>query len=719
MKIIVSIASILRIIFITLIICFAGYTNAQNVAINTSGAAADPSAMLDVASTTKGFLPPRMTTIQRTGIQSPTDGLMVFDTDTKSYWYFSQIWKEITIGAGGSGFTLPYAGSFSDPAKIFAINNTNTGGGSVAIYGRSGNTGSGIIPPPSMGVWGDNDLGFGIVGTSVNGVGAFGYSFQNHGVSGFSNNNSFAGVFGSHANTGAGIMGQADNNGIGIYGRTTGTAGKAAFFENTNTNGADTVFKVLNNGIGMTGYFGNPNVNNTGSLIVGDNYGKGGGIYMKMWNAQNNFPGFYMYQYGSGDGLYVGSNKSKVARFFANGGNADTAVTVSSDGTGVGLQINLNSGLNTKDAMNVVTKGTGKVAFFEINNSTNSSPVVDITANGTGRGLQVSLSNASNIAAAIHGSTSGNKAIEGIAMNYGVIGQSTALTDGIGVLGQSSLNSTTGIGVKGISYSNVTTNGAVTGMNNADGVGVYGSSVGSNGNGTGVLGIGYGTNSTGVYGAGKQNGVYGITNGPSPVIGVGVFGEVGSSSLGFAGKFVNNNPNNNLNAVYALNYGSGTTVDIVSNNNSNSQPVIDVHSQGTGKLIRLNGSNGENFSVANNGNVNTEGTVTVKGDKGIVRNSTSTQMRVEKINAPITVAGGIDLPNTSYIQLIVTFSTAFSSAPVVYVGNILNHSNSATFVVASVTNVTTTGCKLNLRNASGGTLNGITGAWQLIAMGAE
>src|SRR6185503_18729706 len=117
MKSIVLFASILRIVLITLIIGFAVYANAQNVAINTTGNSADASAMLDVSSTSKGFLPPRMTTVQRTGIPSPTNGLMVFDTDTKSYWYFAQIWKEITDVNGGS-FSLPYAGSFADGGKV-------------------------------------------------------------------------------------------------------------------------------------------------------------------------------------------------------------------------------------------------------------------------------------------------------------------------------------------------------------------------------------------------------------------------------------------------------------------------------------------------------------------------------------------------------------------------------------------------------------------------
>jgi uncharacterized protein (TIGR02145 family) len=44
----------------------------------------DPSAQLDVSSTTKGFLPPRMTTVQRDSITSPATGLVIFNTSTNS-----------------------------------------------------------------------------------------------------------------------------------------------------------------------------------------------------------------------------------------------------------------------------------------------------------------------------------------------------------------------------------------------------------------------------------------------------------------------------------------------------------------------------------------------------------------------------------------------------------------------------------------------------------
>lgn len=55
-------------------------TSSGNLAIGTT--TPDPSAKLDVASTTQGFLPPRMTTAQRDAIASAALGLTIYATDT-------------------------------------------------------------------------------------------------------------------------------------------------------------------------------------------------------------------------------------------------------------------------------------------------------------------------------------------------------------------------------------------------------------------------------------------------------------------------------------------------------------------------------------------------------------------------------------------------------------------------------------------------------------
>jgi len=55
------------------------------------------SALLEVKSTTKGFLPPRMTNAQRTSISAPAVGLMVYCTDATEglYIYKSTGWTFI------------------------------------------------------------------------------------------------------------------------------------------------------------------------------------------------------------------------------------------------------------------------------------------------------------------------------------------------------------------------------------------------------------------------------------------------------------------------------------------------------------------------------------------------------------------------------------------------------------------------------------------------
>lgn len=54
------------------------------------------SAYLQVDSTTQGFLPPRMTTTEKTAIASPAAGLMVYDTTLNKLCVFTTAWETIT-----------------------------------------------------------------------------------------------------------------------------------------------------------------------------------------------------------------------------------------------------------------------------------------------------------------------------------------------------------------------------------------------------------------------------------------------------------------------------------------------------------------------------------------------------------------------------------------------------------------------------------------------
>jgi len=72
----------LSILIVLLFLCSASLFS--QVAINTDGSQPDGSAMLDVKSTTKGVLIPRMTFEQRNAIQNPIEGLMVYCTNCSS-----------------------------------------------------------------------------------------------------------------------------------------------------------------------------------------------------------------------------------------------------------------------------------------------------------------------------------------------------------------------------------------------------------------------------------------------------------------------------------------------------------------------------------------------------------------------------------------------------------------------------------------------------------
>ncbi len=70
------------------------------------GASPNVSSLLDVTSTTKGFLPPRLTTVQRNAVGTPVIGLQVYNTDDRELQCFDgTVWGSCaqTLGTGGGG----------------------------------------------------------------------------------------------------------------------------------------------------------------------------------------------------------------------------------------------------------------------------------------------------------------------------------------------------------------------------------------------------------------------------------------------------------------------------------------------------------------------------------------------------------------------------------------------------------------------------------------
>ncbi len=141
----------IKIISLLWVLFLANALNAQ-VAINSTNTAPDNSAMLDVSSTDKGILIPRMTQNERdNNIASPATGLLIYQTDGTAgfYYYNGSAWvlvkddtnavKKINdlydaksdddgTNDGSSVFLGLYAGSFDDHSD-----NKNVGVGNSAL----------------------------------------------------------------------------------------------------------------------------------------------------------------------------------------------------------------------------------------------------------------------------------------------------------------------------------------------------------------------------------------------------------------------------------------------------------------------------------------------------------------------------------------------------------------------------------------------------------
>lgn len=123
-------------LFIAIFYCSTFFSAQAQIAIGEG--TPDASAVFQLNSTTKGFVPPRMTTTQRQAIVSPTDGLMVFDTSTDSFWFYNaNKWNQLANQAS-SIYKQPTDRTDQNGGANDRLGSVVTLGGSRGTFGLVG-----------------------------------------------------------------------------------------------------------------------------------------------------------------------------------------------------------------------------------------------------------------------------------------------------------------------------------------------------------------------------------------------------------------------------------------------------------------------------------------------------------------------------------------------------------------------------------------------------
>lgn len=588
---------------------------AQNIAINTSGVAAHASAALDITSTSKGVLVPRMTSAQRQAISSPANGLLVFDTTTGSFWFYASGWTELS----GGGFSLPYTGSASDGTSVFSItNNFNGFNYSTAILGRR-LSGSGLSLTNSAGIWGDAAAGTGVTGTSDALPGVHGISQQFHGLYGKSNGgNGLAGVYGVQVSSGftpgtsMGIWGDnsnglgvvgTSNTGVGVYGLSNDNHGVYGY--GTNINWAGIKGSHANDGgIGIHGEV----INGTG--IRGEVQATGRGIHGRTLGTAGKAGVFQSTQTTHNDTTFVVSSKGTgplSSYHISNTANSANGIDLRHDGMGRGLQVILTRTSSTANAVHGFNNGSGAAVYgrsefgnagrFEITNIASTGHSISIDHKGLESALDIHMDNPSSMEPGLKvltNTTSGivssqtadnGKAVAGVTSGAGSIGVEGVAYNGTGVKGISMVSNYPGIEGKNISIG-------------IGGIGVQGTASGSNGRGVQAI-IEAGSEGYAVMAVNL-----GIGTGVRAVAGNGGEGIEAHNfhPAGRAGYFNLDHPTSSYNAVEIHNSGLGNALFVNGTSSSNVNALADFKHSGTSDYaVFRNGSNQNKIRFDNTG----------------------------------------------------------------------------------------------------------------------
>ncbi|MEP6676596.1 MAG: hypothetical protein ABJA78_15650 [Ferruginibacter sp.] len=282
------------------------YIQAQNVGINTDNSTPDPSAIVDIKSSVKGLLLPRLTATERDAISSPATGLMIFQKDALSGLYVNSGTPAVPV------WTIVGPAISGTPNYLIKFSTANSGGNSL-IYDNGTNIGIGTTIPgyPLQVVAANTTYSSYFVNTNAAGTALFAQntaasgSSTGTGIIGTSSQSGGAGLKGLNSNgTGTGIMGAGNNTSpvtlvTGSGGSFIGSA-TGIFAESTTTTGVAQALYTDNAGAvvrvnywnGVTQY----KINGSGSVSTVVKDQKGGLITLHATET----PEIYFQDYGAG-----------------------------------------------------------------------------------------------------------------------------------------------------------------------------------------------------------------------------------------------------------------------------------------------------------------------------------------------------------------------------------------------------------------------------------
>jgi len=141
-------------------------------------ASPNASSMLDITSTNSGILIPRMSQAQRIAIVTPATGLLVYQTDLVSgFWYYNgTIWTSLSASSGwsltgnsGTNHITNFIGTTDDTNIVFKRNNIRSG----LIGTNTISFGSNALNPSSTGV---HNIALGFSSLAANTTGGYNIS---------------------------------------------------------------------------------------------------------------------------------------------------------------------------------------------------------------------------------------------------------------------------------------------------------------------------------------------------------------------------------------------------------------------------------------------------------------------------------------------------------------------------------------------------------------